>query len=94
MAGRSARVHSATAPGPTPGELAEGSPAGLPPGPRTPVAVQTVQWIAQPTALLRRSQALYGEPFTLRMAWSDGPMVLVSDPEEIRRVYAAEADVL
>jgi cytochrome P450 len=66
----------------------------LPAGPRAPLAVQTVQWITQPSALLRRSQARYGEPFTLRMAWSDAPMVLTSDPEEIRRVYAAPGDVL
>jgi cytochrome P450 family 135 len=68
--------------------------ADLPPGPRAPLAVQTVQWIMQPTALLRRSQARHGEPFTLRVAWSDGPMVLISDPDEIRRVYAAPPEVL
>src|SRR5918911_2643310 len=68
--------------------------AELPPGPRAPTAVQTVQWITQPTALLRRAQATYGEPFTLRMAWEDAPLVMISDPEEIRRVYAAPADVL
>src|SRR5919201_6416103 len=66
----------------------------LPPGPRAPLAVQTVQWITQPTTLLRRSQARYGEPFTLRMAWSDAPMVLTSDPDEIRRIYAAPSEVL
>src|SRR4051812_3762289 len=104
MSGGAPRVHPAKAPGPPPVELAEGSPPGrsgmpglradLPPGPRAPLAVQTVQWITQPTTLLRRSQARYGEPFTLRMAWSDAPMVLTSDPEEIRRVYAAPGDVL
>jgi cytochrome P450 len=66
----------------------------LPPGPRSPAAVQTVEWILRPTALLRRAQALYGEPFTLRTAWADAPLVLVSDPEEVRRVYAAPPDVL
>ena len=48
----------------------------------------------RPTALLRRAQARYGEPFTLRTAWSDAPLVLVSDPAEIKRVYAAPPDVL
>ena len=66
----------------------------LPPGPREPAALQTVEWIVRPTALLRRAQARYGEPFTLRTAWSDAPMVLVSDPEEIKRVYGAPAGVL
>ena len=48
----------------------------------------------RPTALLRRAQARYGEPFTLRTAWSDAPLVLVSDPAEIKRIYTAPADVL
>ena len=61
----------------------------LPPGPAAPAAAQTVEWIARPTDLLRRSAARYGEPFTLRTLWADAPMVLVSDPETIRRVYAA-----
>jgi cytochrome P450 len=66
----------------------------LPPGPREPAALQTVEWVIRPTALLRRAQARYGEPFTLRTAWSDAPMVLVSDPAEIKRIYSAPADVL
>jgi cytochrome P450 family 135 len=66
----------------------------LPPGPPAPAAVQTVEWVARPTALLRRCQARYGEPFTLRIAWNDGPMVLVSDPADIKRVFAAGSDVL
>ena len=66
----------------------------LPPGPREPTALQTVEWIVRPTALLRRAAARYGEPFTLRTAWSDAPLVLTSDPEEIKRVYRAPPDVL
>jgi cytochrome P450 family 135 len=68
--------------------------AELPPGPREPVAAQTVEWIARPSALLRRCEARYGEPFTLRMAWQDAPLVLIWDPGEIRRVYSAPGDVL
>ena len=55
---------------------------------------QTIEWIVRPTALLRRAQARYGEPFTLRTAWSDAPLVLTSDPHEIKRAYAAPPDVL
>jgi cytochrome P450 len=69
-------------------------PAPLPPGPASPPAVQTVEWIARPTDLLRRSAARHGEPFTLHTLWADAPMVLVSDPETMRRVYAAPPDVL
>jgi cytochrome P450 len=66
----------------------------LPPGPTEPAALQTVEWIVRPTALLRRAQARYGEPFTLRTAWSDAPLVLFSDPNEIKRTYAQPPDVL
>ena len=66
----------------------------LPPGPRRPPPCRRVEWIARPTDLLRRSAARYGEPFTLRTLWADAPMVLVSDPETIRRVHAAPPDVL
>jgi cytochrome P450 len=61
----------------------------LPPGPREPAALQTYEWVARPTTLMRRAQARYGEPFTLRLAWSDAPMVFTSDPAEIKRVYAS-----
>jgi cytochrome P450 len=66
----------------------------LPPGPSAPAALQTYEWIARPTTLMRRAQARYGEPFTLRLAWSDAPMVFTSDPAEIKRVYAAPPDQL
>ena len=66
----------------------------LPPGPREPAALQTVEWIARPTAFLRRAQARHGEPFTVNVAWADAPMVLVSDPDSIRRVFTAGAKTL
>ena len=56
--------------------------------------MQTVEWIARPTDLFRRSAARFGEPFTLRTLWADGPMVVFSDPEAIRRVYAAPPEAL
>ena len=66
----------------------------LPPGPREPSALQTYEWIARPTSLMRRAQARFGEPFTLRLAWSDAPMVFTSDPAEIKRVYGADPETL
>jgi cytochrome P450 len=65
----------------------------LPPGPSAPLAVQTWEWLARPTTLLRRSAARYGEPFTLRTAWTDAPMVVVSDPASVRAVFTAPAEV-
>jgi cytochrome P450 len=68
--------------------------ADLPPGPREHPVLQTVEWIVRPTALLRRARARYGEPFTLRTVWYDAPLVIVSDPAEVKRAYAAPPDVL
>ena len=62
----------------------------LPPGPATPPAIQTAEWVARPTTLMRRAQARHGDPFTLRLAWLDAPMVFTSDPAEIKRVYTAD----
>src|SRR4051812_17900232 len=66
----------------------------LPPGPREPAIAQTVEWIVRPTALLRRAHARFGEVFTLNTVWYDAPLVLLADPSEIKRAYAAPPDVL
>jgi cytochrome P450 len=66
----------------------------LPPGPRAPAAWQTWAWVARPTDFLRRAQARYGEPFTIRSAWQDAPLVVVSDPAEIRRAFSAGPEQL
>jgi cytochrome P450 len=66
----------------------------LPPGPPEPAAIQMSEWIVRPTALLRRCHARYGEPFTLKINWSDAPMVFITDPADIKRVFAADQDVL
>jgi cytochrome P450 len=66
----------------------------LPPGPSAPPALQTWEWLARPTTLLRRSAARHGVPFTLRTAWTDAPMVVVSDPADVRAVFTAPADVV
>src|SRR3954452_13006364 len=66
----------------------------LPPGPPEPAALQLSEWTVGPTALLRRCHARYGEPVTLKIGWSDAPMVFVSDPADIKRVFAADPDVL
>ena len=82
------------------GPLARAAPAHvvtsravLPPGPSAPPALQTWEWLARPTTLLRRCAARYGVPFTLRTAWTDAPMVVVSDPADVRAVFTAPADV-
>jgi cytochrome P450 family 135 len=65
----------------------------LPPGPREPAALQTLEWVTRPTAFLRRCAARHGEAFTLRLAFYDDPLVLVWHPEAVRTLFGASADV-
>jgi cytochrome P450 family 135 len=67
--------------------------AALPPGPREPAALQTLEWVARPTAFLRRCAAAHGEAFTIRLSFDDAPLVLVWHPDAVRAVYAASPDV-
>jgi cytochrome P450 len=36
----------------------------------------------------------HGEPFTLRTAWADAPMVLVSHPDDVRAIFTGDPAVL
>jgi cytochrome P450 len=59
----------------------------LPPGPRTPAAWQTVAWMTRPAAFMRGLHARFGDPVTIRMYWTEEPMVLFSHPEAVRDVF-------
>ena len=50
----------------------------LPPGPRTPAAVQMWQWIARPIPFLERASQRYGDVFTVR--FPIGTVVFIADP--------------
>ncbi|MFL5826557.1 MAG: cytochrome P450 [Thermoleophilaceae bacterium] len=65
----------------------------LPPGPRMPAAVQTFNWIVRPEAFMRESAARYGEVFTVRLA-QIGTLVFVWNPDELKRIFTADRDVL
>jgi cytochrome P450 family 135 len=65
----------------------------LPPGPRIPEALQTIEWMARPTAFLRRCGERYGDVFTIRVSTTGAPMVLTSDTELIRKLFTEYADV-
>jgi cytochrome P450 len=67
--------------------------AQLPPGPRAPSVVQTVNWQARPIAFFERCRASYGRRFTVNLL-ATPPFVFVSDPDEIKQVFTAPADVL
>jgi cytochrome P450 len=65
----------------------------LPPGPRMPRVLQTIGWWSRPTAFAERCRARYGGRFTIRLL-GQSPFVLISDPEEIKQIFQAPAEVL
>ncbi len=65
----------------------------LPPGPPIPSALQAVGWARRPLPFLERCSHRYGEVFTLRVRHG-GTWVVLSDPEDIKRVFTAEPQTL
>jgi cytochrome P450 len=66
---------------------------GLPPGPRLPKPLQTLLFWGVPLGYLEWCRARYGDRFTL-LAVDHPPLVFLSDPDDIRAVFGAPAEVL
>ena len=58
-----------------------------------PTLLQGVGFWTRPLAFLERCRSRYGRRFTLRMPFTP-PFVMLSDPDEVRAVFTAPADVL
>jgi cytochrome P450 len=65
----------------------------LPAGPKLPATLQTLGYWTRPTAFLERARRRYGSRFTVRPLGAD-PIVIISDPGEIRELMTAPPDVL
>jgi cytochrome P450 len=65
----------------------------LPAGPRLPKPLQSMAFWTRPLAFLERCRARYGSRFTMHLL-AGPPFVILSDPEEIKQVFTAPADVL
>src|SRR6266545_4718967 len=63
---------------------------GLPPGPRLPVAVQTVLFGKYRHRYLPAMQRRYGDVFTLRIAPHSRRLVMLSRPDDIRTVFTGQ----
>lgn len=63
----------------------------LPPGSQASVLVQTWEWLRRPTELLDRCARQHGATFALSVVGL-GPMVVVSSPADVRRLFAAGPD--
>ena len=67
------------------------APLELPPGPRMPSALQAVGWAERPLPFMERCHRRYGDIFTMRIRHA-GTWVFLCDPEDVKRVFTAEAD--
>ncbi|MCW3013597.1 MAG: cytochrome, partial [Solirubrobacterales bacterium] len=69
------------------------SRAALPPGPKTPAALQTARWVRSPVPFFEQCRERYGPRFTMRLLF--GPaLVNITDPAEIKEIFAAPPGVL
>ena len=59
----------------------------LPPGPKIPPVVQTLELSVRPFTLLRRCADHYGDPFTIKIV-GNRIYVIVSDPPTVREIFA------
>jgi cytochrome P450 len=66
---------------------------GLPPGPRLPALPLTIAWALSPTGVMEACSQRLGEWFTLTMWPSRIQLVLVSDPEAVKSLFTAPADL-
>jgi cytochrome P450 family 135 len=65
----------------------------LPPGPRMPRALQTVIWARRAQWMLAQCRRRFGDTFRLEIAY-EGTWILLSDPEDVRRVFTGDPNVL
>jgi cytochrome P450 family 135 len=65
---------------------------GMPPGPRTPGFIQTLEWMYRPTSFVESCRRRYGDIFSLRL----GPgrnTVVIAEPVAARRVMRGDPEV-
>jgi cytochrome P450 family 135 len=67
--------------------------AGLPPSPRLPGAALTLAWAFAPTRVMDHYARTLGEAFTLTLAPSGLQFVMISDPQAVKTLFTAPAEV-
>src|SRR5262249_27908232 len=76
-------------------QIVESEPitSALPPGPSSPAWWQLWRFTHDPLRLLDEAHLLYGDAFTLTLA-GRSQFVMLSDPEIVREIFRADADLL
>jgi cytochrome P450 len=67
--------------------------ATLPPGPRL-APLNMLGWLTRPIPFMERCRARYGDRFTVDMGPPEGKWIFLTQPDEIREMFTAPADVL
>src|SRR6201993_2430386 len=58
----------------------------IPEGPKTPSALQMLQWVVTPFSFMRGCHRKYGDSFTIQLNPKFGPLVLFSHPEALQQI--------
>jgi cytochrome P450 len=66
--------------------------AGLPPGPRSPVALQTMRYVVDPYGIFEAAHRRFGDVFTLRVMTET--WVVLAHPDAVREVFGHGPDDL
>src|SRR3954447_19907340 len=64
------------------------SSTALPAGPSDAPVLQTLRWLLRPISFLESCRRRFGETFSVRFLGFESPLVMLSDPEAIRALYA------
>jgi cytochrome P450 len=65
----------------------------LPPGPG-PIPFNLLGWTLRPVPFMERCRARYGDRFTVDLGPPEGKWIFLTQPDEIREMFSAPADVL
>lgn len=65
----------------------------LPPGPRYPMALQTLGWFLRPGPFLAKCRERYGDVFTLNIAGERTPWVILGHPDAVKEVFTGDPAV-
>jgi cytochrome P450 len=63
-----------------------------PPGPDSPPALQVLRWMRSPFRMMDECQARFGDTFSLRLPSFKPPLVVVSEPQAVKDVFAMGPD--
>jgi len=68
--------------------------SALPPGPSSPPFAQTAHWLLAPVDFMEACRRRYGDSFSVSFLGFQRPLVMLSDPQAIRALYAQREQLL